>query len=113
MNSFVTVAAWPARIFSQNAGTLSSSCLRLLVASSAPHRVFEELRVAARVAVVDQRLRRAVGPKVTACSAARSSRRVISRSLVVTVSMSGLPLEFASRSQHSTLCAPSPNSPEK
>ena len=31
MNSFVTVAAWPARIFSQNAGTLSSSCLRLLV----------------------------------------------------------------------------------
>lgn len=111
MNSFVTVAAWPARIFSQNAGTLFELQNAALVGMwHAEQRVllhtglvFEDLRVAARVAVVDQRLRRAVGPpKVTACSAARSSRRVISRSLVVTVSMSGLPLEFASRSQHST-----------
>ena len=85
MNSFVTVAAWPARIFSQNAGTLFELQNAALVGMwHAEQRVllhtglvFEDLRVAARVAVVDQRLRRAVGPKVTACSAARSSRRVI------------------------------------
>ena len=87
MNSFVTVAAWPARIFSQNAGTLFELQNAALVGMwHAEQRVllhtglvFEDLRVAARVAVVDQRLRRAVGPpKVTACSAARSSCRVIS-----------------------------------
>ena len=61
---------------------------------------------------IDQRLRRAVGPKVTACSAARSSRRVISRSLVVTVSMSGLPLQADShlvrniQLERSHRCAP-------
>ena len=68
MNSFVTVAAWPARIFSQNAGTLFELQNAALVGMwHAEQRVllhtglvFEDLRVAARVAVVDQRLRRDV-----------------------------------------------------